>query len=879
MNIYSVLSLLASFGCLGVGIFVLVKNRRELENRAFFTLCTILAWWAFGYSHFYAAVSNEQAWFWYYLSAPAWCASPSAVLLFSLAFTRRETLARHRWIMPLIFLPAVYLVYSVYFGSFVESIFISSSGIHETYILHSPAYILFSVYFGFCVTMSIVLIYRWGAGASLQRARRQALLILVPALPVLVFAVATNLVLPAIGVFIVPPIAPILMTVWILGTWYAIAKYRLLTLSPDRVLEDILFTVNDLLIIAGPEERILRINSNCERVLGYMEQELKGKPVATLIPEFRRFKEEMRGDFFYDTLAASTELTARDGRKIPVLVKINAHLDDQGDPLGFVAIAKDMRPERLLRRESERRELAEDALQRSERLFRLVVENMLDVVLVIDEKGVCRYVSPSMRLYTGIDPHKMIGREAHEFAHPEDRDRVVRDIGKIFAGGESGRIELRVMKKDGGFIWFEAFGRIVIEGAEQRLVIVSRDISQRRQIEEDLRESREKYQMLAESSQDFIYIVDDSYRLVYGNRKVLDLLHRDAKHALGCALDELFAPEVAEEFKKQLARVFQSGEITSSTLNIVMFGAPAFFHSTLVPLKNSKGETCAIMGVSRDLTELRLRDEEVKRLHVELSSRYAELEYQKTLAEAANKAKSEFLANMSHEFNTPLNSIMGFSQLLKSGQLGSLNERQEKYLNYIMDSGKHLHALITNIIELATLEVAKAPLLLSTFAVKDLLLSTISMFKEESVKHSVNLVHRIDAPSDITVMADAAKVRQVLFNLISNAIKYTPQGGSVTVRAGKKGSNLIISVIDTGIGIAQDDIPRLFQPFRQLETSYTKKYSGAGVGLVLASRLVKMHGGEIQVQSAPGSGSTFSFTIPIEQEEAYAHEGTRRRRQ
>ncbi len=296
-------------------------------------------------------------------------------------------------------------------------------------------------------------------------------------------------------------------------------------------------------------------------------------------------------------------------------------------------------------------------------------------------------------------------------------------------------------------------------------------------------------------------------------------------------------------------------------------------------MRNTDGEIHAVMGVSRDVTELKSRNEEVTRLHAELSNRYSELEYQKTLADAANKAKSEFLANMSHEFNTPLNSIMGFSQLLKSGQLGSLNERQGQFLNHIIDSGKHLHGLLTNIIELATLEVAKAPLLLSTFAVKDLLLSTISMFKEESVKHSLNLAHVIDAPSDITVMADAAKVRQVLFNLISNAIKYTPPGGSVTVRAGKKGSDLMISVTDTGIGIAQDDIPRLFQPFRQLESSYTKKYSGAGVGLVLANRLVTMHGGEIQVQSEQGSGSTFTFTIPIEQEEAYVHQGAGRRRQ
>lgn len=862
-----------------MGIFILAKNYREVQNQTFFALCMILAWWAFGYSRLYSATSNEQAWFWYLFSAPAWCMAPSAVLSFTLAFSSREMVMRRLWIIPLSYLPALYLIYSIFFSSFVESIFINSSGIHEAYALRSPAYLLFNVFFAFCVIVSIIAIYRWGKTSALQRARNQALIILVSALPALIGATATNLILPHLGVFVVPPLAPILMSIWIMGTWYAIAKHKWLILSPDRVLEDILFTVNDLLILAGADTRIQRIDSHCARILGYVEQDVKGKPISMLIPEFERLRGEMRGDSSYDTYVTDTEFMSKDGNKIPVRATISAHLDDLGDPLGFIIIAKDMRPERQLRRESQRRELAEDALQKSERLFRLVMDNMLDIVLVINNKGQYRYISPSIKAYTGFSPHEMIGRDAHEFVHPEDRDRIMEEIKDIFSRGESGRSEMRVAMKNGDFIWFDAVGRIVTDDGERRLVVVCRDISQRKQMEAELRESQEKYRTLAESSEDFIYITDKNYRLLYGNKKVLNLLDRDIEQAVCRPLDELFAPEVAEEFKKQLAGVFQGGEIASTVLNIVMFGVPIWFHSTFIPLKNTGGEIYAVMGVSRDVTELKSRDQEVTRLHAELSNRYAELEYQKTLADAANKAKSEFLANMSHEFNTPLNSIMGFSQLLKSGQLGALNERQGQFLDHIIDSGKHLHGLLTNIIELATLEVAKAPLLLSTFAVKDLLLSTISMFKEESVKHSVNLVHMIDAPSDITVIADAAKVRQVLFNLISNAIKYTPQGGSVTVRAGKKGTDLMISVTDTGIGIALDDIPRLFQPFRQLEPSYTKKYSGAGVGLVLANRLVKMHGGQIQVQSEQGSGSTFTFTIPIEQEEAYVHQGAGRRRQ
>lgn len=245
-------------------------------------------------------------------------------------------------------------------------------------------------------------------------------------------------------------------------------------------------------------------------------------------------------------------------------------------------------------------------------------------------------------------------------------------------------------------------------------------------------------------------------------------------------------------------------------------------------------------------------------------------------AELANRAKSEFLANMSHELRTPLNSVIGFTEVLQDQLFGPVNEKQREYLGDIGESGRHLLGLINDILDLAKVEAGKMELELGHFPCREVLQSAQGMLKEKALKNGLRLVPEIDLPEGLIVEGDERKLKQIMFNLLSNAVKFTPAGGCVKVGArlapAGPGANpghgaewLEISVTDRGIGIKPEEQGRLFQPFSQLESPYSKNYQGTGLGLALTRRLVELHGGRIWLESEFGRGSTFSFTIPLRQ--------------
>lgn len=273
------------------------------------------------------------------------------------------------------------------------------------------------------------------------------------------------------------------------------------------------------------------------------------------------------------------------------------------------------------------------------------------------------------------------------------------------------------------------------------------------------------------------------------------------------------------------------------------------------------------LKVEERTKELEDANFKLQALNKEVEQRRAEAEVAKAQAEAANRAKSDFLANMSHELRTPLNSILGFSELLMSGITGDLTPEQKEQVGYISSSGKHLLNLIDDILDLSKVEAGKQELELSAVSIKDVLSSSIIMLREKAMKHNIKLSLEIGPDADIEIEADERKLKQIVFNLLSNAVKFTPDGGSVFVRAKRDGDFMKFSVLDTGIGIKQEEMAILFQPFHQLESAYTKKYEGTGLGLALTKRLVELHGGRIWAESEFGKGSVFTFVIPIKQEE------------
>jgi signal transduction histidine kinase len=220
---------------------------------------------------------------------------------------------------------------------------------------------------------------------------------------------------------------------------------------------------------------------------------------------------------------------------------------------------------------------------------------------------------------------------------------------------------------------------------------------------------------------------------------------------------------------------------------------------------------------------------------------------------------------MSHELRTPLNAIIGFSQVLQEKYFGDLNEKQAEYVSDILESGQHLLSLINDILDLSKIEAGKMELELSNVKIRELLENSLVMVKEKALVHGINLnVHSTGDLEDLEIMADGRRLRQVMFNLLSNATKFTPDGGAITVEGRKKGKEFIISISDTGIGIASEEQGKIFNEFYQASGDMKDKTPGTGLGLPITKRIVEMHGGRIWVESEGlGKGSRFTFTLPI----------------
>jgi len=274
--------------------------------------------------------------------------------------------------------------------------------------------------------------------------------------------------------------------------------------------------------------------------------------------------------------------------------------------------------------------------------------------------------------------------------------------------------------------------------------------------------------------------------------------------------------------------------------------------------------------------QLRLRSEEISRQNMQL--------------EEASRMKSEFLANMSHELRTPLNAIIGFSEVMRDGLVGTMTEQQKEYVSDIFDSGQHLLYLINDVLDLSKIEAGKMVLESEETNVPQLLHNCLSIIREKAMAHRIQL--SIDAPDTLgTAWLDPRKVKQIVYNLLSNAVKFTPENGKVALSARvvarqdvlsriekrpelhtllttDMAEYLEIAVTDTGIGIAYQDMARLFQPFVQLDSSLSRRFDGTGLGLVMVKKLAALHGGGVSVASVPDQGSTFIVWLPYRSEPA-----------
>ena len=313
---------------------------------------------------------------------------------------------------------------------------------------------------------------------------------------------------------------------------------------------------------------------------------------------------------------------------------------------------------------------------------------------------------------------------------------------------------------------------------------------------------------------------------------------------------------------------FPANEVTSAAIYLPAIAVGnavlvVFCGLSLSNTRKTLGEASArLEAANRALRESeRSLEQKVHERTAELETSERELARARDEALAANRHKSTFLANMSHELRTPLNSIIGFSEVLGTKLFGELNAKQAEYVGDIHESGTHLLSLINDILDLSKIEAGRLELSTSSFDLPAVVDNVLTLMKERAARRHVRLIREV--PEVVgAITADERKVKQVLINLLTNAVKFTEAGGTVTVGVEVGPREVIVSVTDTGIGIAASDREIIFEEFRQATSEYTRKQEGTGLGLALSKRLVELHGGRIWVESEPGRGSTFGFTLP-----------------
>ena len=385
---------------------------------------------------------------------------------------------------------------------------------------------------------------------------------------------------------------------------------------------------------------------------------------------------------------------------------------------------------------------------------------------------------------------------------------------------------------------------------------------------EVLRESEMKFRSVAQSAHDAIVSADQRGNIIAWNTGAERIFGYQETEVLGKSLTMLMPARYQAAHQQGLERMRGGGEakILGKTTELAGHRKSGQEFPLELSLSSWKtGEGTFYTAIISDITERKRAEEALQALTASLEhkvrERTAELAVARDQALTATQHKSEFLANMSHELRTPLNAVIGFSEVLLERMFGELNRKQEEYLGDILGSGRHLLALINDILDLAKVESGHMELDLGTFELPAVLNSTFTLIRERATRHSIHVSLDIDHRLG-RFTADERKLKQILLNLLSNAVKFTPDEGALSLKAVLQDDGVEISVTDTGIGIEPEFQQKIFDEFFQVG-DHLKKQEGTGLGLALTKKFIELHGGRIWVQSAKGQGSTFTFTLPI----------------
>ena len=662
----------------------------------------------------------------------------------------------------------------------------------------------------------------------------------------------------------------------------------------------------DPLVTIAPDGAITDVNKATELVTGRTREQLVGTDFSSYFtdPEYAR-----AGYLQVYELGSvrdyPLDLRHIDGHVTPVLYNASVYKNERGEVEGVFAAARDISQQKS----------AEQQLKQSAQYTRSLIESSVDPLVTISADGKIMDVNDATEKVTGVGRNDLVGSDfSNYFTDPE---YARSGYQKVFTEGFVTDYPLSIRRKDGQIthVLYNASVYRDAMGVVQGVFAAARDITAQKEAEDRIKKiaryDSAHSQILTEfnSSQDRVVVLTHLLNILADNNNYLmsafygfdewaGILSCEATHGVNedlkkqYQLGEGLIGECAKTNKKIILHDVDNDDF------VIDVGFSKIKPRTVIitPVSYQEKRLGVFLMVSRETassdelmfierlcvqTGVALHNlkqyEDMTIMTGKLRDRNEEIELKNKQLDEASKMKSEFLANMSHELRTPLNAILGFSEAMRDSMFGDVNDKQEDGLSVIYESGQHLLSLINDILDLSKIEAGKMELDCTNFNLNDVVDRSISIIKEKASKHNIHL--ELDLDHQIGEMAaDERKVKQVLFNILSNATKFTPDNGTISIKTqlhsnitpkcnvadNRRMDYVTISISDTGIGIDEKDMARLFTPFEQLDGSLSKKYQGTGLGLAMVKRLTELHHGCVDVKSELSKGSCFTVWLPVE---------------
>jgi PAS domain S-box-containing protein len=613
----------------------------------------------------------------------------------------------------------------------------------------------------------------------------------------------------------------------------------------EKQFRSVLETTPLLGVMLDVEGRITLCNDFLLNLTGWKREEVLGKAWFDIFlpPEVR---DEIKDGIFSQGIRdgaipshyANEIITRQNERR---LIQWNNTIlrDQKGSVTGVASIGEDITA----------RKQAEKALYESESRFRLLAENSTDMISRHDIQGVYLYASPACRTLLGYEPEELIGHSAFEFIHPDDIPTVDQSRSNIINEPVVSTTVFRVRCKNGQYIWLETSSHTIVDketGMAVEIHAASRDIAARKQAEEALQESEERYRTVVSSAPVVTFITDEKGIFTLSEGKGLAKLGLQPGQVVGLSAFDVYRdyPLIVQSMKKALA-----GESLRNEVEV----QGVAFDVTYTPIFDEQGKVAKVIGVSSDITERKQAEDEIRNLNAELEQRVRERTAQ---LEITNKELEAFAYSVSHDLRAPLRGIDGWSQALLEDYQDKLDEQGRQYINRVRSETQRMGHLIEDMLQLSRL--TRAEMRTEKVDLSALARAVIERLKMEEPNREV----KFDIQENLVARGDAHLLESVLSNLLGNAFKFTSKCADARIELGqvKMEGQPVFFVRDNGAGFDMDYSQKLFGAFQRMHK--TTEYPGTGIGLATVQRVIHRHGGRVWAEAKVNEGATFYFIIP-----------------